>query len=539
MSLEQEYYPELEHRRMDPALRTLLIFLVIGAVLNIFAVHRVHSSIWIYTGEMARDWDCAARMAAASSPAELWQTIAASVADGTGLSPFLPGMIMKIFSSSRLVFVLSLVNLYVLPLLIVLYLLASKLHTGKTAAAISSMLMFPVIYYAALSGISAVGGLIFCFLCLYMHIGKREKSLLPKKKQKEPLRPRLILGTGLSLAAASLFDPTYLYFSIGFLITFLGEGAFMKKSIKNPLWTFALWIITALLPLASWIAKTQLSADFHLGNTGGLIYIGAAVPVLLGIFSIAAFIRERDMRLVILWIQLAVCFSMSASTAAGGIHCILTFIPSLCALALILFSGLDGIRSSRLSQAAPAIVLIASSLVSAATLLPVDTFYLLPSFSLRPLYMENVQNIAAVANYLNTTVEPGMTVGILAAPDDLSSDLLYHAEPSLGGAPDPEKDFYHPLPFSSTESADLSPLYTVNYIVFASPVQYSGGEQDLLREAAISFENYADIAIAYEAADDRVFDIGDGITARVLRRVREPSEQEIIDFTQRLYREES
>ncbi len=153
--------------------------------------------------------------------------------------------------------------------------------------------------------------------------------------------------------------------------------------------------------------------------------------------------------------------------------------------------------------------------------------------------MDHVQEIAAVANFINTTAEPGMRVGVLADTDKLSTNLLYHAEPSLGGSLDPSKNVYITLPYSTEESADLSPLYTADYIVFAQPVGQNGEYLDILQEAAVSFENYADIAIAYEQADERVFDIGDGATARVFRRVRNPSEQEIIDFTQRLYREES
>lgn len=525
-----------EPKGVSPEVKTLILALVIIAAVNIFAVFQIRNSIWIYSGEYARDWDTTAVLAQ-SGFLEFFKELFSAVHSGLGLSPLIPSLIMRVFGTSRLVFILSLINLYFLPVVFLVYRLSTKLARHNKMTAFSIMLIFPLIYYAALSGFSAVGGLIFCILCVMLHMQKSQYSPPGKKRLKEKTDKKLVLFTGLCLSAASLFDTVYLYFSIAFLITFLAEGAFLKHSIKNPAWTFLIWIIIALIPLSDWLADTQLTSSFSAGFGGVFSQFGLIVVVLLAVWSIYYGITSKDMRMLILWTQLIICYVMLAATSSNDSRCALAYIPSLIGISSLLFSSLE--KDMRLPDGvANCIVCVLTAAVTIITLTPERTSGLMPSFSMGSRHIENSQKILAVARCLNTTVEDGQKVGVLADAKDFNADILYHAEASLGGELDPQNDFYYDLPFSDPANADLTPLYNMDFMVSADPAQYSSDDQSILKEAVISFEKYADFAMAYEQIED-VFNIKDEVSARIFKRARKPSEMEINDFRQRLLREGS
>lgn len=93
------------------------------------------------------------------------------------------------------------------------------------------------------------------------------------------------------------------------------------------------------------------------------------------------------------------------------------------------------------------------------------------------------------------------------------------------------------LPQVDSRDRDLTPLYTVNYVLVASPAQthLAEGSQTVVEEAVNSFMNYADIATAYEEVPECETVI-DGITIKLFHRVRDEHQADIKTFEARLYK---
>ncbi len=82
------------------------------------------------------------------------------------------------------------------------------------------------------------------------------------------------------------------------------------------------------------------------------------------------------------------------------------------------------------------------------------------------------------------------------------------------------------LPQVNSRDRDLTPLYTVNYVLVASPSStLAEGNKTVVEEAVNSFMNYADIATAYEEVPECETVI-DGITIKLLHRVRDEHQAE-------------
>ena len=161
---------------------------------------------------------------------------------------------------------------------------------------------------------------------------------------------------------------------------------------------------------------------------------------------------------------------------------------------------------------------------------------LIPNFSMLPVSRDDTDEILALKKKLDTTVYDGDTLGVLASSFTLNEDILINAEPSLG-VKSIRDNYIVSLPQVDSRDRDLTPLYTVNYVLVASPAQthLAEGSQTVVKEAVNSFMNYADIATAYEEVPECETVI-DGITIKLFHRVRDEHQADIKTFEARLYK---
>ena len=161
---------------------------------------------------------------------------------------------------------------------------------------------------------------------------------------------------------------------------------------------------------------------------------------------------------------------------------------------------------------------------------------LIPNFSMLPVSRDDTDEILALKKKLDTTVYDGDTLGVLASSFTLNEDILINAEPSLG-VKSIRDNYIVSLPQVDSRDRDLTPLYTVNYVLVASPAQthLAEGSQTVVEEAVNSFMNYADIATAYEEVPECETVI-DGITIKLFHRVRDEHQADIKTFEARLYK---
>ena len=153
-----------------------------------------------------------------------------------------------------------------------------------------------------------------------------------------------------------------------------------------------------------------------------------------------------------------------------------------------------------------------------------------------PVSRDDTDEILALKKKLDTTVYDGDTLGVLASSFTLNEDILINAEPSLG-VKSIRDNYIVSLPQVDSRDRDLTPLYTVNYVLVASPAQthLAEGSQTVVEEAVNSFMNYADIATAYEEVPECETVI-DGITIKLFHRVRDEHQADIKTFEARLYK---
>ena len=161
---------------------------------------------------------------------------------------------------------------------------------------------------------------------------------------------------------------------------------------------------------------------------------------------------------------------------------------------------------------------------------------LIPNFSMLPVSRDDTDEILALKKKLDTTVYDGDTLGVLASSFTLNEDILINAEPSLG-VKSIRDNYIVSLPQVDSRDRGLTPLYTVNYVLVASPAQthLAEGSQTVVEEAVNSFMNYADIATAYEEVPECETVI-DGITIKLFHRVRDEHQADIKTFEARLYK---
>ena len=161
---------------------------------------------------------------------------------------------------------------------------------------------------------------------------------------------------------------------------------------------------------------------------------------------------------------------------------------------------------------------------------------LVPNFSMLPTKRSDTDEILALKRKLDTTVYEGDTLGVLASSFTLNEDILKNVEPSLGVKPIRD-NYIVSLPQVDSRDRDLTPLYTVNYVLAAIPAQthLAEGNQTVVTEAVNSFANYTDIANAYEEIPECETVI-DNMTIKLFHRVREETKSDITAFEARLYK---
>ncbi len=529
---------ELKLFEISPRQKTAALFAVIAICFNIAAVVYVLCGSWIYTGEYAEAWDKAMDVVKSINEGNFLQTFVSSVlhSDISFIPVLIPGLLMYIFGSYRIVFVVSIVNLYLLPLAGAVFAMARRGESSYRAVTALTLLAYPVLIKSAVDGYIQLGAAAACLWVCIIEFPPPPEAVVTLKKKK----PKYVtfhagraIASGLLLVLAGLFDYMYFYFAAAFMIAKLAEGLFYGGNLKNTGLTFAVWAAGISLLRGNWFSE-KMTSDFvgmFSGYSPEPYNIISAVGLAVLLYNIAASlyfgITNRDRRYLTLWIGTVILYIMISLADTGQEKRILYIIPFLITLTVINLSYmLKSISESPTRKALAAfsgVIIAMSSIVPYSSADGID-FGVYPQFSLRPRQNENEETILAIKKYLNKTVEEGATVGVLANSDILNEELLTHAEWSLG-SPNTREDYFIKMPYDGT--GDMTRLYTADYMVAAFPFQ--GGAGDTALETVIdSYTAYADIAIPYVEVGEE-FNIGD-VAVKLYKRSRPATEQEINEF---------
>lgn len=520
--------------------KNIIYFLIIALTVNILAVLYITKSSVIYFWDDATYWDISRKIASgAINEGGFWRNVYASVGtqDYNYIAALPSAFLARLFGESRLVYVLGLVNMYLLPSFIAVYLLARKVSKAPKIATAIVILICPSMMFLTFNGFVDIGGLLICLLCFNLYYAKGGEGRI--------WRYALI---GALLVLMMLWRRWYAFFAVSFVTAMLADCVLFKRKWQGAAVTIAVCALLLTLCFRDFLInqlirdygslyadyKFSVSTDFKLITR----YFGVIFIAVLAAASVAAGIKKKEMRTVFIWLQMIVCLFMFISTQTHGQQHLLLYVPSLIMLTLITIKHINKewmlIGISVLALAHSLNVYIPR--LQPKSLNEIKGYALIPNFSMLPQSRGDTDEILALKQKLDTTVYDGDTLGVLASSFVLNEDILKNVQPSLG-VKQIRDNYIVSLPQVDSRDRDLSALYNVNYVLVALPAQthLAEGSQTVVTEAVRSFENYTDIATAYIEVPECETTIGD-MTVKLFWRVRDELPSDIREFESRLYR---
>lgn len=341
---------------------TLTAFALFLVAANAFTVWYVRQERTLYFWDYIGYWTKSADLAEAlrtRPPGEVWGQLRRDTqADDYGPIPALPpAAVLAAFDDSRLVFVLAVVNLYLLALAAAAWLFVRRFapSAGLLGVVIPLLLVLlsPVAWVPVVRGYLDVGGAALAVLALLVYLS-RPAGELPW--------PR-VLVLAVLLAGMALFRRWYGFFVVAFFLT---AGVDTAPAVLRggwrrvaPLALTGVWAVVLLVTVAAgWVyraATTDYAAayaaykhPFPLSDRAwGVIEIcgpGTVAAALAGVLVLSAFRDTRRAALVLAAMPPVVLLHFLSVQDFGPHHCYL-FLPA--------FVLLPGLALVRVLDAAP------------------------------------------------------------------------------------------------------------------------------------------------------------------------------------------
>ena len=538
--LLDKFSDEVQEKRTLPAWAKSLIFIaVVWIVMNIGAAVYMSLSSTVYFWDSATYWDIARKIAHGGLGEHFWREVYNSTAaqDYNYIAALPSALWIKLFGESRGVYVTGLVNMYLMPSVALIYIIAKRLSKAQKLSALLTILILPMLVFMTFTGFADVGGMVMCFLCMYLYFTRTEKKC-------EVWR---YIAIGALLVLAMLWRRWYAFFAVSFL-TAMAADALIFRGKKLPVIISALTSGAILLLFFRGFVFERLLADygsmysgykFALSTDLKLItrYFGVLTLLVLAAASVAAGIIKKEKRTVFLWMQILVCFAMFVSVQTHGQQHLLLYVPSVAVMILILIKHIDNIWTL---TAAVILALLNTINVQLPHKQPsnireIRHYAFIPDFSMKPPKRDDISELLKLKHTLDYMIPEGKTLGVLASSFTLNEDILRNIEPSVG-INNARVDYIYPLPQVDSRDKDMTALYNVNYmlVAFQAQLHLPEGNQKVITQAVQSFEVYADFATAYDEIEEFETEFN-GMTLKLYQRNRMVTQQQMITFEKRVW----
>lgn len=500
----------------------LIIFAVWIIVLNLLAIIYINKSNYIYFWDNATYWDISRNIAKGALLPDFFKNLYASFGsmDYNYTAGLCSAVFIKLFGESRLVYVLTLVNLYLVPSMALVYLIAKRIGAQPILTMSLTMLICPAMTFMAFIGFADVGGLLIAMTCFYLYF----------KDDKTTVLQYILIGVLLVLSM--LWRRWYAFFAVSFITAMTADAIINKKPVWRTGITVAVVGLLLVFVFRDFLVNILLkdygsiysgykfspSIDFKLiTRYFGIIYI-----LLLAASAVYISVKHHDLRPVFMWVQMIVCAVMFMMLQTHGQQHLLLYIPSLIMLTVFTIKYTD---NQKILTAIAALAVISAVNVyipypQPQNIQDIKIYSPIPSFSMLPREMDNTEEILNLKRRLDEVVGDNETLGVLASSFDINEDILRNAEASFGIKPR-RKDYIVTLPQVDSRDTDIGAYGYVNYILLAAPPQthLAAENQRVVTEAVQSFLNWTDIATAYEEIYGFNTNIG-GIELKLFKRVR-------------------
>ena len=442
-------------------------------------------------------------------------------------------ILCKLFGNSRLVFVLSIINFYVVPLVSLIYAI-SKIVFKKSAPAVFAVLFLPYMIFAANTGFVDIGGAVLALVAFVLFV--RGESV------------HMSLLSGICLAICVLLRRWYSFYALSFIIMSFVYGISNKKlkdSIAQ-LCSFAFVLLFFAQPFVS----GKLMADYkdmYSAYALGLMvdiklftrYFGLLAVVMCSLWAVWSQIKSGRKAMTVELFALcqgALCFVLFTSVQTHGQQHLALYLPAFIIIALSMLSWEKKYMC--------ALVCIVCALNTASTFIPrvqpqsvgeIKRVSLLPTFSMYPPVDVNAESFLPVCEYMDKEIgEKGKTVCFLASSLQMNYDTLKNAEVSLSVRKKSDidrKTYYIPIGDVDKRDGLMSSLFECDYILVPSKLQLhlAPEEQEVIAQPYEQIMGGYGIGTAYEK-QEKIFSLASGDEIYVYERIRDitPEEIEII-----------
>lgn len=490
-------------------------FLIVVIIANMLAVYYITSEKVVYC------WDNLGYWIVSQSMSDLLFSDFYSFMESVNNSiltsdynylPIVPiCVIMKVFGKSRLVYILSILNVYFIPCLwflriTILHILSAvNIKLNKNIIYYIIMLFFPLIIFITFAGFVDAGGLIIIALTILLYL----------KKGIDPLQKSFAIG--FLLALLYLFRRWYMFWIISFIICVFVNAVIeaMKQTENNkfkelihrvgmvliiPL-AFGGLLTLAFQPLV--VNKLLLSNysdmysayNFGLSKDLGQIikYFGAIVPI-LSILSliVSIFIKEMRSKIIFFAAQIVICFLIFTRVQTHGAQHYLMYIPGMMIVMSYLLSSICRIKKKAISWGLIFLVGIMSVLNFSIPFfgtadiknIAIRTVFNNGLFVTQKIIPRKRTDIKELQNLLNAldqlSQEGNVKIGLLASSFSLNSDTFAYFEMSLGMPESDWKKRPYIVSGSTVDQRSTTPfwLFDCDYVVLGNPPQYHLNPKD-------------------------------------------------------------
>ncbi len=505
--------------------------LVLALVVNVIAAWYCAGSAKIYYWDNATYWDLSTTLA--GQPLDLSQirlVLTSTITlEYNYLLAWPISLVMRLLGTGRYVYLLAVVNLYVLPALWGLLALGRRTRWGGALLCCAT----PMLLYTALVGfadVAAAGAAIWAFV-IYTD-------------RSRPQGARGVL-TGTLLVLVFLLRRYFFFYTVSF-----GLAAFIALAADRRQWkSFAALagtgVVCSLYFGQSFVVDQVLSSNYFdtysaydqgrwvdavmFGRYFGYLLLTVALACL--IFLLLRRPKARYGALLCL-VQPLLCFVLFTRVQSHGQQHLLLYLPALC---FALAGGLEALPERKPAQAV-AWVLALAALVSSFlprvqpdSIQEVDTLSALPTFTYAPPQRTDVAQLVALRSYVDGLSAQGQKSAAIIASSFVFNTSIYENAYRSMGIPEPDTPQTDIIYFSSVDKRDAFSwnVLTADYLVVADPVQTHLGEdnQHLVTVLAQPVLAGTGIGTAYERLDIS-FALEDGVTVYVYERVRDVTAEE-------------
>ena len=456
-------------------------------ILFIAGVSYTSSARTVYFWDDATYWDMSRSVLSGALGDGFWQKVYASIgtSDYNYVAALPPAAWMAIFGTGRVSYVAGLIVMYLIPSVLLIYRLSTKLSKAPMFSFITAVFMLPATLFIAAMGFADVGGLLMMLACydLYYKRNGREGA---------PIRYIFI---GILLVMMMIYRRYFAFFAVSFVTAMLIDCILFRRKWRNVMIacaSAAVFMLLAFFPFVTGILFKDygtLYSSYKFPITTDLKFIaryfGLITILVLAAVPVISWVRKKESRPVFCWVQLIVCCSMFMATQTHATHHLLLYIPALAVLSILLINCV----SKRITLFA-LVILVAANLISPVipreqpkNIQEIKTAAILPSFSMLPDVRDDIEELILAKRKLDTFIPEGSTCGVMASSFVINDSILRNAEPSLNMKSTREPDYIIALPeVDSRDYARLDEIYNAEYILIANPAQthLAEGEQSIV-----------------------------------------------------------